>query len=142
MIDQPKIIDGPEGQKLREQTLIEFVAILPESHLARRELAELQRRSSEMFRLSRENEALQGKLVEANENFAMQIRELNGLKTATTTIIPEISSAAEIPSAPPVGEKIPCRFCGKPIAHGKGYWGMHLKSSHPELDSKTNPQIV
>ena len=132
MIDQPKLITGPDGQALREQTLAEYCMALPEGHLARRELVELQRRNQEMLRLARQVETLEAQLAELQADKSMD-------KLLDSVRSPEPQEPAPEP-AYVAGKKTPCKFCGKQIAIGKGYWRRHLQVAHPEQD-KTLPQI-
>jgi hypothetical protein len=131
MFDTPKTFNAPGfDMPLREQTLAEFVMVLDEQHLVRRELRELQRRSAQAAQLSAENQSLQEK-----------VRELEGRAGATMpTAPPNISTVAVPPYdyekarnlTPTKIEKIPCKLCGKPIARGKVYWATHLHKAHPQ----------
>lgn len=166
MIDTPKILNYPGiDQPLREQTLAEFVMVLDEGHLVRRELRELQRRSAEAARLSSENVTLTQRISEleqgpqaSSENSFLRTRikeleadmaiyktglppepaELTPQQIAKTasTMLKELSKSAN----PQVIEKIPCRFCQKPIARGKSYWSIHLKKAHPQENAIDSPQ--
>lgn len=129
MIDEPKILTVPGiDTPLREQTLAEYCMALPPGHLALRELTELQRRSSEMFRLKRELDQARA-TIESFDDKQMD----QHLSSVTAEVPPQTLQAVENlkdPKTDPL-KKVPCIICGKPIALGKGYWMRHLKTAHP-----------
>jgi len=116
MIDQPKLINVPGiPDQLREQTLAEYVMLIPDrNHLVHRELRELQRAYLELPKLQSENAALK-----------VQVSEL--LKPYANPTIPEI--AAVPPSA-----KAPCPHCGKLVNTLPGPWASHMKTKHDASD--------
>lgn len=102
-------------QPLREQTLAEFVLVLDESHLVRRELKELQRRASQAAVLSAKVTELEQTLRET-EAVANQLR-------AQDAAPPNIVQSA-------VYKKVNCPLCSKPISTFPGPWYNHMKRMH------------
>ena len=136
MIEQPKTFEV-DGQTLREQTLIEYVLVLPQGHLARKEFAELQRRAALSISMGNEIEKLK-----AENGFLMDQIAASKDKQQSTTVDLRDDIAEDAAGKTGSKVKVPCRFCGKEITLGKGFWGNHLKSAHPELNSTDHPQLV
>ena len=139
MLDQPKILNYPGiDQPLREQTLAEFVMVLDENHLVRRELRELQRRSAEAARLSAENVTLMNRIKELEAD--LSIYKI-GLPQTPAEIANAAAAMLKATPEPHIIEKIPCRLgCGASIARGKSYWSIHLKKKHPNVSPLDMPQ--
>ena len=119
----PKTFNHPGiAEPLREQTLAEFVLVLDENHLVRRELRELQRRSAQAAQLSAEIQEL-----------SQRLRELEGragvpMPTLTATAPAKEVGMVGLTKEP--AERMPCQYCGKLYYTSTGAWKSHMGRKH------------
>jgi len=121
----PRITEHPGAGRIREQTLDEYMAALPEDHLAREQLAEI--RAMSLTGMKAINE-----LVDANQ----KVRELEE-KMRAISKPPEAPSGnalppPTIPSAGSIHPRAQCPYCQKQISTVKGPWAAHMRLKHSD----------
>jgi hypothetical protein len=130
----PRITEHPGAGRIREQTLDEYLAVLPADHLAREELSDI--RAMALSGMKAINE-----LVETNK----KLRELETKLLAGEPVPSADKTAAQLyqestPEKPlnslaakrsvPGLAKISCPYCTKPINPNPGPWAAHMKMKH------------
>ncbi len=125
-MEAPKVIEVPGiPMPLREMSLDEYMAALPNPHYARTELAEIRANALKSIEYANQLMVANAKVLELQR----ALLEAGDIIKDIPGIPPEIAAIAPEPSASP-WPKVSCPTCNKLVSSSPGAWASHQKGKH------------